>query len=195
MALQLNHSHARAKKKAEAPPSRAICIGCFRESAELDGKSPNSTPCTDKRCGRIPQTVYCWGSLLGEKEWPQWLGRAPDCCVRGLSSFCPPLVLLVLVVDLLLSSGRAGQVVSSSCPLIVLLVLAGLVLLLLSSSCPVPPSCLLGVLLNLWPGSVCPAWPCFLRVCLTQPCLGLVHCLATPLFFIHRLVQDNPRIF
>ena len=49
----------------------------------------------------VPQTVYCWGSILekkraGHTHWP-WLGSAPELCgwalwLGSVSQSCPPLV-------------------------------------------------------------------------------------------------------
>ena len=91
----------------------------------------------------FPQTVYCWGSILGKKSWPHSLA-APNLWPGSVSGSCPPLVLVLAL--------------SRSCPPLVLL---------LSFFCP-PPSLgraheLCG--LALWPGSVsgsCPSlvlWP------------------------------------
>ena len=54
---------SRARLKRKGLPSRAIWARCFCGNAELKGKSPNSTPCTDKRCGRTfvgPFTSMHW---------------------------------------------------------------------------------------------------------------------------------------
>ena len=58
----------------------------------------------------VPNSLLL-GSFLGKQELATLAGRGPELCVRAL---CPGLVLL-------LSSGHAGQPVSSSCPSHVLL--------------------------------------------------------------------------
>ena len=46
----------------------------------------------------VPQTVYCWGSILERKELATLTGRAPELCgwalwLRSVSRpSCPPLV-------------------------------------------------------------------------------------------------------
>ena len=62
-------------------------------------------------------TVFLNSLLLGsslKRKRGGHSGLAPP--MIAMSGACPPLVLLVLAVVLLLSSGHAGQIVSSSCP-------------------------------------------------------------------------------
>ena len=101
----------------------------------------------------VPQTVYCWGSILGKKELATLTGRAPELSGWAL---CPGLVLLLSSVAGLCSVSRpcpplvlCGWALSSSCPC---LELCGWALCPLSSSCPclgrAPELC--GW--SLWPG-------------------------------------------
>ena len=85
-------------------------------------------------CCIIPQTVYCWGSILAKKELATLTGRAPELCGWAL---CPGLVLLLSSVAGLCS-------VSRPCPPLVLCggwaLCPGLVLLLSSvAGLCVPP--------------------------------------------------------
>ena len=48
----------------------------------------------------IPQTVYCWGSILERKGLATLTGRAPELCgwapwLGSVAGPCPPLVLLL----------------------------------------------------------------------------------------------------
>ena len=61
----------------------------------------------------VPQTIYCWGSILETKELATLTGRAPELCGWAL---CPGLVLLLSSV-----TGLCGWVLFSSCFFLVLL--------------------------------------------------------------------------
>ena len=102
-----------------------------REGQEEDKTQPQSLAAESRRtasqCGQlcIPQTVYCWGSILEKKSWPHSLAAplnsVAGLCVQALSSSsffvwlgsvsrpCPPLVL-VLAAPLNSVAGLCGPV-------------------------------------------------------------------------------------
>ena len=98
-----------------------IC-GSYTLSISLNF-DPKTTIALAPTRGCLPQTVYCWGSIL-RKKLATLTGRAPELCgwalwPRSVSGPCPPLVL-VLAAPLNSVAGLSGPplclALPSSCP-------------------------------------------------------------------------------
>ena len=141
----------------------------------------------------LAQTQFCfyyWGSLLGKRELATLAGRAPELCVRVLSSSCPALVLwpcwssscpslvLLLSSSCLLSplAALANPVSFSGPPSVRLLLLVATFANLLLSSCHGgKPRVLLLSFVQVCRQSCLSLWAPFFIIALSGPCPLLGH--------------------